>query len=116
MKLISEWRQAWRGGGFVWGESHAAAIVAAAAARDADARVAAAQKSDAAMLGGYLNKLTVQTARGDALSAALAANESKLAATTEAAKETIAHAVAKNSSCDLSADAVSLLNAQPARR
>lgn len=102
-------------GGFVWGDNHATAIAITSATRDADARVAAAQKSDSVILADYVAKLSAQSARGEALSAALAASQAKLSAAAGAAKENIAHAISQNTSCDLPAAAVSLLNAQPAR-
>ena len=104
------------GGGFAWGESHAMAIAAVSAAKDAEARVTAAHKADQVMLTDYLAKLSRQTARGDALSAQLAAEETKLAAGAKAARERLSYVMPENSACDLSADAVALLRAQPAHR
>jgi hypothetical protein len=104
------------GGGFVWGEAHATATTLEASVKDADARVAALQKNYQQVTRDYLGKLSVQTARGDGLAAALAAADSQLAADTAKAKETITHDVPPNSACDLSAAALGVLRAQPARQ
>ena len=104
------------GGGFAWGESHAVSAAATAAAKEANARVAAAQKSDQALMSNYLAKLSGQAARGNALAMALAADEKQLADQTRTAQERIAHVVPPNDACDFSAAAVALLRAQPARQ
>jgi hypothetical protein len=103
------------GGGFLWGDSHATSIATEAAVKDADARVAAVQKSYSAALRDYQGKLSTQNARGDALTAQLAGDQSRLATITAQAKEQISHAIPPNSACDLPAAAIRLLNAQPAR-
>jgi hypothetical protein len=104
------------GGGFVWGDVHATRAALQEATKNADARVAALQKNYQAVTKDYLGKLSAATARGDGLAAALAADDRRLAANTVKAKEAIAHAVPPDPACDLSAAAVDVLRAQPARQ
>jgi hypothetical protein len=104
------------GGGFVLGDSHATSVALKASAADADARVAAARKQDQATTSLYLGQLNTQKTRGDALAASLAQSQSQLAAATQAAKETILHAIPENSACDLPVSVVASLRAQPARQ
>lgn len=104
------------GGGFVWGDAHAARTAMEAAAKEADARVAALQKNYDAITQDYLGKLKAQGARGDDLAAALTEADSRLAGTTAKAKEAIAHAVPPDPACDIPAAAVGVLRAQPARQ